>query len=250
MIGYLVNLATARGGEIARCAIINQTDKVPLNVLIGTVITERIIDVICLVLAILFAFLLQMELLGGFLDVYLIQPLLAKGLIGILLIAVVIMGFVFVIWLVTAEAGRKLLVKLPFGTAIINTLNGFVQGLSSISKIKQPILFIAYSLGIWICYWMMTYSLFFCFDFTSHFSPVVGLTALVFASIGMIVPAPGGAGALALVIIGMENIYGLSNSNAKLVSTMSLSANIILIIIIGITSLLLLGFERKKILQK
>jgi len=246
MIGYLVNLATARGGEIARCAIINQTDKVPINVLIGTVITERIIDLICLILAIVAAFLLQTELIGGFLDVYLLQPLLSKGYMGALVIAMVVFGFAFMVWLVTANAGRNLLIKLPFGAAIVNTLNGFVQGLSSVAKIKRPVLFIAYSLGIWLCYWMMTYSLFFCFDFTSNFSPVVGLTALVFASIGMIVPAPGGAGALALVIIGMENIYGLTNSNAQLVSTMSISANIILIIIVGITSLLMLGFERKK----
>ncbi len=247
MIGYIVNLATARGGEIARCAVINQTDKVPINILIGTVITERIIDLVCLMLAILGAFIFQSELLGGFLVDHLINPILSKGIFGIIIIAILIFGMLGTIWLVSTDKGRNLLSKLPFGQKIIAMLNGFIEGLLSIRKIKRPFLFIAYSLGIWFCYWMMTYAVFFCFDFTAHFSIIVGLTALVFASIGMIVPAPGGAGALAVVILGMESIYGLSNADATLISTASLSANIILVVLLGSASLILIAFERKKL---
>jgi len=248
MIGYLFNLVTARGGEVARCAVINQTDKVPINVLIGTVITERVLDLCCLIIAIFFAFILQIDLLGGFLMDYLIQPIISKGIFGIIVLFVLASIFVFLLWLVSAKNGRNFFAKLPMGKKILNTLDGFLSGLMSIKNLKQPLLFVFYTLGIWICYWMMTYSVFFCFDFTSGFMPIVGLTALVFASIGMIVPAPGGAGALALVIIGMENIYGLSNANAKLISSASLSANIILVVILGSISLLMIAIEKRKLI--
>ena len=125
-------------------------------------------------------------------------------------------------------------------------LNGFVEGLSSIAKIKRPKLFILYTIGVWVCYWLMTYAVFFCFDFSSDLSPIVGLTALIFASIGMIVPAPGGMGALALVIAGLTSIYGFTEVNATLISSTSLAANILLVTTVGIFSLLLLAIERKK----
>lgn len=246
MVGYLVNVATARGGEIARCAIINQTDKVPLNILIGTVITERLVDLACLMIIILTAFLFQTELLGGFLMTNLIEPILSKGFMGIAILSMVILGFLFIVWLVTNSKGRNLLLKLPFGKKIVDTLNGFVEGLSSIAKLKRPKLFFLYTAGVWVCYWLMTYAVFFCFEFSSNYPPIVGLTALIFASLGMIVPAPGGMGALALVIAGLTSIYGFSEVNATLISSTSLAANIILVSTVGIFSLLLLAIERKK----
>lgn len=247
MVGYLVNIATARGGEIARCAIISDTEKIPVNVLIGTVITERIVDLICLVLVILTAFLFQTELLGGFLMENLIQPILSLGLGGVIFLAVGIFAMVFLFWLVGSKKGRDLLLRLPFGKKIVDLLNGFVEGLSSISKLKRPKLFILYTLGIWICYWLMTWVVFFCFDFSSDYGPIVGLTALIFASLGMIVPAPGGMGALAIVILGLTSIYGFSEVDATLLSSTSLAANIIMITVVGVFSLIMLGVERRKI---
>ena len=247
MVGYLVNIATARGGEIARCAIISDTDKVPLNVLIGTVITERIVDLICLVIVILTAFFFQTELLGGFLMENLITPILSLGLGGLLIIILAFASMAFLFWLVGSVNGRNLLLKLPFGRKVVDLLNGFVEGLSSIAKLKRPKLFLLYTLGVWICYWLMTYAVFFCFDFSSSSGPIVGLTALIFASLGMIVPAPGGMGALTLVIAGLVSIYGYSEVDATLISSTSLAANIIMITIAGSLSLLLLGVERRKI---
>ncbi|MDB4347259.1 flippase-like domain-containing protein [Bacteroidia bacterium] len=246
MIGYLVNLATARGGEIARCAIISQTDKIPINVLIGTVLTERLVDLICLIIVILTAFAFQSEILGEFLMDNLINPLLSLGWLGILVFVIGIGGFLFLTWLVSSTKGRALLMKLPMGKKIVDTLNGFVEGLSSIAKLKRPKLYFLYTLGIWVCYWLMTYAVFFCFDFSSDRGPIVGLTALIFASIGMIIPAPGGMGALAVVIAGLTSIYGFSEIDATLISSTSLSANIILIATIGTFSLLMLAIERRK----
>jgi len=246
MIGYLVNLATARGGEIARCAIINQTDKVPLNVLIGTVLTERLVDLICLILVILTAFAFQSEILGDFLMDKLINPLMDKGVLGITILAIAILGFLFLTWLVSSVKGRALLMKLPFGKKIVDTLNGFVEGLSSIAKLKRPKLYFVYTLGVWLCYWFMTYTVFFCFDFSSGFGPIVGLTALIFASIGMIIPAPGGLGALLIVREGLTSIYGFKEVDATLIASTSLAANIILVSVIGTLSLVLLAIERRK----
>lgn len=247
MVGYLVNIATARGGEIARCAIIAETDRIPLNVLIGTVITERIVDLICLVIVILTAFLFQTELLGGFLLDNLINPILSLGVTGVIVLILAVLFIVLLFWLVGSKKGRDTLMQLPFGKRIVDLLNGFVEGLSSISKLKRPRLFLLYTAGIWICYWFMTYVVFFCFDFSSSFGPIVGMTALIFASLGMIVPAPGGMGALAVVILGLTTIYGFSEVNATLISSTSLAANIIMITIVGIFSLIMLGVERRKI---
>lgn len=246
MVGYLVNLATARGGEIARCAIISESDKVPLNVLIGTVLTERLVDLICLILVILTAFAFQSDILGGFLMENLINPLLDKGLFGIIVFVVGIGGFIFLTWLVSSSKGRGMLMRLPMGKKIVDTVNGFVEGLSSIAKLKRPKLYFLYTVGVWVCYWLMTYAVFFCFDFSSDRGPIVGLTALIFASIGMIIPAPGGMGALAVVIAGLTSIYGFTEIDATLISSTSLAANIILIAVVGTLSLVMLAVERRK----
>ncbi|HYH56637.1 MAG TPA: lysylphosphatidylglycerol synthase transmembrane domain-containing protein, partial [Anseongella sp.] len=66
IIGYLANLALPRMGEVTRCGVLNRTEKIPVNALIGTVITERLIDVFCLVFVTALSVLLKFDLISGF----------------------------------------------------------------------------------------------------------------------------------------------------------------------------------------
>src|SRR5690606_35562299 len=66
IIGYLANLALPRMGEVTRCGVLNRTDRIPVNALIGTVITERLIDVFCLLLVTVLAVLLKFDVISGF----------------------------------------------------------------------------------------------------------------------------------------------------------------------------------------
>lgn len=73
MIGYLVNVATSRGGEIARCALSSKSEKAPVELLIGTVVTERIVDFIMLFMVCVAALITQFQYIYAFLNLSLIH---------------------------------------------------------------------------------------------------------------------------------------------------------------------------------
>src|SRR3546814_17815629 len=94
IIGYLANLALPRMGEITRCGVLNRTDKVPVNALIGTVITERLIDVFCLLVVTVLAVLLKFDVICGFV-IERVQSMLAGSVRGALILAF-LFGFFFI----------------------------------------------------------------------------------------------------------------------------------------------------------
>ena len=66
MIGYLANTAVPRMGEFARCGVLSKKEKIPFNTLFGTVISERVFDLIVLATIIFLIIVLQMDLVGAF----------------------------------------------------------------------------------------------------------------------------------------------------------------------------------------
>ena len=74
----MANLALPRMGEVTRCGSLNQTDKIPIETLIGTVIVERTLDVVMLAFSIALTAFLEYKLLGGFIYTNIVGPMLAK----------------------------------------------------------------------------------------------------------------------------------------------------------------------------
>jgi uncharacterized membrane protein YbhN (UPF0104 family) len=153
MIGYLANLAFPRMGEISRCGVIRKTDKIPLNQLIGTVITERLIDLLMLLMVAALSISLQYKVISAFLYQHLLLKLSGHfSYIFILIVAVglfVCSGLLF--YIVIKKNHWGIVQK-----AIVLWL-GFSTGLRSVKKIQYKTRFVLLSVLIWFFYFLSTY---------------------------------------------------------------------------------------------
>jgi uncharacterized membrane protein YbhN (UPF0104 family) len=206
MIGYLVNLAVPRGGEVSRCYNLYKLEDTPVEVSFGTVVVERIADVLCLLLVIIVAFIAEWAKLVGFL-----------GTLGIG--SGDQRGFRVPLWAIIA-----LLVALGAGTTLYffrkneklrKVIRGFKEGLLSVFKLENKWLFVFYSIFIWFLYFIMSYCVIKGFDTTDHlgFSAVLAVFAL--GAIAMAAPLPGGTGSYHTIVpLGLVMLYNLPQADA------------------------------------
>jgi uncharacterized membrane protein YbhN (UPF0104 family) len=204
MTGYLVNLAVPRGGEVSRCYTLYELEKTPVEVSFGTVVTERIADVVCLLVLIAFSFYMEWEKLKRFMD-SLDFGSSSEIRIPTWAWAVVALGIIFLATIYFLRKNEKFL-KL---------VHGFKEGLLSVVHLKHKWLFVFYSLVIWALYFLMSYFVLMAFPETNHlgFSAVVSVFAI--GSIAMAAPLPGGTGSYhVLVPLGLTTLYGISKTDA------------------------------------
>lgn len=194
MMTYMVNLALPRAGELARCTMIYQSDKVPVPVSLGTVFTERVLDVIILGILILVALGLANEQILAFWQEIIASKSENTGVSpmtygAIFLLVAGIVAFFF----------RNKLLSLPFSQKIIAFVKELFNAALNIRQLENPLLFIFYSCAIWACYVMMMYVGLYCFEPIAGVSGEVNLLKFAFlgtiiGSIGMAMPIPGGIG--------------------------------------------------------
>jgi len=146
--GYLVNLGIPRAGEFSRCAMLSKSDNVPVYVLIGTVLSERILDIILLLIVIISAVMIQFDVLFSYIDEKVLSKLKDNTL-------VLIIGVAFLLGLLVVAFKAKKIFSAE--TAIGKAAIGLFDGVKSIFTVKKPVLFVLYTVGIWVCYLMMTY---------------------------------------------------------------------------------------------
>ncbi len=243
--GYFANIAAPRIGELARCSALNQTEKIPLNVLIGTVILERALDVVILLFLLVVAFVLNIELFGNFfLTIFrdkfnsIDSATLTKfsAIVFIILVFFSVLVFIF----------RKKIQQIPFAGKIKTFLRGVLDGFSTILKLKKKWLFIFHTLFIWGAYIFMTYLGFFALKETSSLSFSDGIFITVAGGIGMAAPANGGIGTYhAAVMFGLVAI-GIEKNAGLVFATIMHASQVLFILVTGSFSFLMLYIEKNK----
>ncbi len=210
-IGYLANLGIPRSGEFLRAGMMAKYHDYDAEKVMGTIVTERIIDMMSLLVVIGLAMALSFDnFVGYFIDHGYIGGETNIGwskYIALGMGMVLIFGLVKVFWqpIYQSRVGQK----------IIGIMKGFFKGLMTIREVATPFLFVLYSLGIWVCYFLMTYVMFFSFQPTSHLGPVAGLVVFVFGTLGIIIPTPGGMGTYQFLISeGLQKLYNISTGDA------------------------------------
>ena len=241
MIGYLMNMAFPRMGEISRCGVLARYEKISFTKLFGTVIAERLIDVISLLLLLLLVIFSQF---GQMIDFLQRNPEIQGKLTSlftspILIIAVV--GFIVLAYLFRNTFKQSTLFK-----KIVVILHNFKEGFISIRSIKQKSWFWFHSVFIWFCYYLMLYAIFFAFEFTSGLNPLAGLTTFVFASFGMAAPVQGGIGAWHFMAIEGLRLYGVAYENGVIFAFVAHTSMTVMIIAIGLISMLILPFMNRR----
>jgi hypothetical protein len=241
MIGYLMNMAFPRMGEISRCGVIARYEKISFTKLFGTVVAERLIDVISLLLLLLIVIFSQFGQMISFLQR---NPEIKEKLTSVfaspyLIIAVIVFA-------VLAFLFRNTFKQTTIFKRIVAILHNFKEGFISIRSIKRKGWFWFHSAFIWFCYYLMLYSIFFAFDFTRELNPVAGLTTFVFASFGMVAPVQGGIGAWHFMAIEGLRLYGVAYENGVIFAFVSHTSMTVMIIAIGLISMLVLPFINRR----
>ncbi|MBP7809584.1 MAG: flippase-like domain-containing protein [Bacteroidia bacterium] len=242
-VGYFGNYAPIpRMGEITRCTILDRYEKIPFQVGFGTVITERIVDTILLLIIFGLTLLFQFTELVGLSDEYIFGPMgrsfASMSHIKIIILGIVAFGSLLGFVLYRKKIAGKL--KGKFG----NLIKGFLEGLLSVRKIKNFWAFSFLSALIWAMYF---YSSYFCLKALPETQDVghkACLTIMLFGTLG-IVFAPGGLGAYHVIIMQILMFYGIDKVPAIAYPWLVWTSSFIMISFFGLLSLVLLPIINK-----
>lgn len=239
LIAYFANLAIPRLGEVTRCGLLTKYEKIPFAKSFGTVITERVFDMIMFLLLFVINLLIQFNALQQYLNDKIIAPIQNSysnfngwTILLILLIAVVVVvaGYI-ILW--KKNPNNKIVVKIN------NTIKGFWDGIKSIIYIKRPFTFIFHTLLLWVCYFYMTRFVFLCLPETSHLGYDAALSSLVFSTIGVIL-VQGGIGIYPWIVSEVLLVYGVTSAIGYAMGWLIWLNQTIIVIIAGIISLIAL----------
>jgi uncharacterized protein (TIRG00374 family) len=243
MLGYFANLGFPRLGEVVRAGSLARYERLPFEKVMGTVILDRIIDLICFAIVLTLALVFQYDILWTYLSEHASLPFASifksywvLVFIGIGLVSLI---YTYLNW--------TRLVQLKFFAKIDELIKGFLEGLISIAKVKNPMILIVHTLNIWLMYYLMTYLCFNAFEPTQALSPSAGLLVFVFGTLGMIIPSPGGMGSYHALVMAALALYGIKADDAfSFAMIIFFTINIFGNILFGIVALFLLPRYNKK----
>ncbi|NIF04212.1 flippase-like domain-containing protein [Chryseobacterium sp. Tr-659] len=241
--GYLMNLTIPRSGELARATALYGVEKVPVDKSFGTIILERVVDLICMLGFLGLTLLFKYEAILSFYENSGVNINPNKiALVLLILILGTVLFFVF----------KKKLSRLPFLGKVVGFIDGIFQGITSIFKLKEKGKFILYTLGIWICYYFAAYLVCFALPETSGFTFADGFFIIVVGTLGMIIPASGGIGAYNLAMkfgfmalfISVGKSAALGGEMGLTYSFISLPLQIVIMLVMGLISIPMLAKAR------
>lgn len=248
-VGYLANLAFPRMGELARCWVLRRTDQIPITQLIGTVIAERTIDLVTMLLIMGSVILFNLKLLGGMISDMLAQKsaqntnpsFLASYWIYIFLGICILAGIFVLIF-------RHKILKSKIGKKILTLTNGLISGFQTVKSVKQVNWFIFHSLFIWAMYFLMVYFCMLSLSFTSHLTVNDGFLLMVAGSLGVIAPVQGGIGAYHYMINETLNLIDplIGDTRGLSFATLSHGVQMVVIIALGFAALIYLALIKPK----
>lgn len=231
-VSYFVNLTIPRSGEISRAALLKKYENVPFDKGFGTIVAERIVDLMIFFLFVIVAFLLQFEKLYQFL----IEKLPVEKILYLLAGGIIIFILFIVVWI---YAEWKIIQKLK------NKLSGLIEGMTSILKMKDKWNYIFHSFFIWFSYLIMFYVTIFALPETSNISFDVVIMGFIFGSLAVGF-TNGGLGAYPLAIAMIYSLYGIPNEVGVAFGWLVWVSQTLLTILLGLLSYLLLPILNKK----
>lgn len=243
-LSYASSLVVPRIGEVLRCGVLSRQDGVSFSRLVGTVMSERVVDMFMVLLISFFTMLVQIPVFMRFCKY---TGLSLDGLLH---------TFTSTGYLV---AGICALVALVSGIFIIHKLNVFSRtrtvirelqsGLLSVFRLKRPFWFLFHSVGIWASYYLHFYLTFYCFDFTENLGPMAALVAFVVGTFAVLVPTPNGAGPWHFAVKTVLVLFGVSATDGAMFALLVHSVQTLLVAMLGLYALAAIGLGRRRTCQ-
>lgn len=228
-LSYAANLVLPRVGEVSRCGVLARYDDVSFSKSLGTVVTERLVDMLCMVLITGITFVVQMPVFFRFFE--------ETGTKIPSLVHLVTSPWFYVVLFSVAGVGVLLyflLRMLSFFERVKGVVLNVWEGILSLRNVANVPLFILYTLLIWVCYFYHFYLTFHCFQFTEHLGYLAGLVMFVGGTFAVIVPTPNGAGPWHFAVITMMMLYGVNATDAGIFALIVHGIQTLLVIVLGI----------------
>jgi len=243
LFGYFANLAIPRLGEVSRCGALSRKEKIPFNELLGTVVIERVIDVLMLLVSLILVGILEFSVLKSFaakaLSLHLYPShssflLLVNSwkFIAIMILPLMLLVFLHFYFRWHEKKNSATLKKIE------NLILGIVKGFQTILKMKDSWKFIAHTLFIWTMYFIMTYSCFFAIPATSGLGLKAGFFTLAIGGIGMTIPVQGGFGTYHLIVSQGLTLFGVPLTDGLVYATIVHTSQTLLVLLMGAFSVI------------
>lgn len=228
-VSYAASLVIPRVGEVSRCGILAKYDQVSFSKSLGTVVTERLVDMLCIVLVTGVTVLLQLPIFTTFLEQTGTKIPSMMHLVSSVWFYIILFCLIAVIVLL-----YYLMRALSFFEKVKGVVLNVWEGIMSLRNVKNIPLFITYSLLIWLCYFIHFYLTFFCFSFTADLGVLAALVMFVGGTFAVIVPTPNGAGPWHFAVISMMMLYGVNATDAGIFALIVHGIQTFLVVLLGI----------------
>ena len=239
-ISYASNLVIPRVGEVTRCGVLSKYDGVSFSKSLGTVVSERMIDTLCVGLITGAVLLMQMPVFADF---------FAETGTNVGKYAEVLTSAHFYLIILCVLAILVLVFFLVRNIALFAKLKGIIQnvwqGIVALKDIRQIPLYLFYTLGIWGCYFLEFYLAFYAFGFSAHLGITAGMVMFVVGTLAVVVPTPNGAGPWHFAVMTMMMLYGVGKEDAGIFALLVHGIQTFLLILLGIYGLSALPFTNK-----
>tara|TARA_A100000171_G_scaffold52013_1_gene68558 strand:+ start:1290 stop:2294 length:1005 start_codon:yes stop_codon:yes gene_type:complete len=244
MVCYLGNMAIPRLGEVARCTIMKKEENIPVTFSLGTVITDRLLDLFMLMLFTMFLLAIQFNLLKSYFSQFIDNKLPFLITLWPYLILAGIIGLLLILFVIRKSKKEDNANSVYF--KIKQKTTELISGVKAIKNVANPLGFWLSTLGIWALYFAMLYVISFGYAPTAELSLMAGIAVLVMGSLGMAAPVNNGIGAYQALVASILVIYGISHNDGYVFAVVSHGSQVVSVIIFGFLSLLILNFRKKK----
>ena len=249
-IGYLANQAVPRLGEVLKCTVLSRYEKIPADKLIGTIILERVIDAVTLLLVFIITLAIQPDIYSQLIDTIFDSKkednghkTISSSLVLMILGGIVIIAIV--VWMIKKKKNFS-----DLGLLFKRIGKSIWQGLSAIQHLKKRWPFIFLTISMWILYLTGGYMGFMALKETQQYGINEAFTVLTAGSIGMIA-TPGGIGAYAYLLQKTMHVYGLNEGIALAFGWILWLAQTAVILIGGLISFVSIPYyNKKKLVEK
>lgn len=238
-VSYASSLVIPRVGEVLRCGILKRYEGTCMSRAIGTVVTERMVDTLTILVISFVTILTQIPVyltffqrtgisLEGFLSTF--SPT------GYAVTAVCL--------LLALLAALGIFVRIGIFSRTRAVVSNLCDGLLSIRKVRHPLLFALYSIAIWACYYLHFYLTFLCFGYTSGLGCTAALVAFVVGTFAVLVPTPNGAGPWHFAVKTVLVMYGVGKVDGTVFVLIVHTVQTLLVVALGIYACFSLAFTK------
>ncbi len=244
-LSYASSLIIPRSGEFTRCGVLKRWEGISFPKALGTVVTERAVDSLMVLLITGSTILLQMSIFGTFFQKTgtSVDSILHKfSLTGYLVTLICALAALFLIHL--------LFKHLYIYNKVRGTLNNIWAGIRTVKDVRNIPLFVFFTVGIWLSYFIHYYLTFFCFDFTASLGVGCAVVSFVVGSIAVIVPTPNGAGPWHFAVKTMLILYGVADHQALYFVLIVHTIQTMLVILLGVWAWMRLSVTDRRVEEK